>query len=284
MTRTANIIRHDLKAIYVIGNTSEVMTRTANTIRNDLKAIYVVGIPHLSHISCFFTHIPNSHNSKSGQTTSAPRRRQRKARNYPRALVTSYTRRRQKMRLVTPSYLTLPTKVEDPIPSSHAFFVPASPAASPLSTPASIPHGLSVSEADVINPAVFHFPSAIIVSSGSLFPSRPIAEFLCHLTRMLSDPSHHSAIEWAERKIRVHDPRRLQNDVLRKFFRHSKYSSFQRQLNYFGFKKVDAKGKMSPCWFVNVDIDGDDLASLLRLRRKPAKKTRRSKEIHSSSI
>ena len=188
------------------------------------------------------------------------------------------------MRLVTPSYLTLPTKVEDPIPSSRTFFVPASPTASPLSTPASIPHGLSVSEADVINPAVFHFPSAIIVSSGSLFPSRPIAEFLCHLTRMLSDPSHHSAIEWAERKIRVHDPRRLQNDILRKFFRHSKYSSFQRQLNYFGFKKVDAKGKMSPCWFVNVDIDGDDLASLLRLRRKPANRTRRSKEIHSSSI
>ena len=38
----------------------------------------------------------------------------------------------------------------------------------------------------------------------------------------------------------MHDPKALGNDVLHKYFRHSKYSSFQRQLNYFGFRKVRA--------------------------------------------
>ena len=34
------------------------------------------------------------------------------------------------------------------------------------------------------------------------------------------------------------DPTVLGAEVLHKYFRHSKYSSFQRQLNYFGFRKV----------------------------------------------
>ena len=38
-------------------------------------------------------------------------------------------------------------------------------------------------------------------------------------------------------KVVVHDPLRLQDEVLGRYYRHSRYSSFQRQLNYFGFKK-----------------------------------------------
>ena len=37
-------------------------------------------------------------------------------------------------------------------------------------------------------------------------------------------------------------------------------------------------------WFVNDDIDGDDIASLLRLCRKPSNKRSLSKDIHSYSI
>ena len=68
-------------------------------------------------------------------------------------------------------------------------------------------------------------------------------------------------------KIEVHNPHKLQTHVLNKYFRHSKFASFQRQLNYFGFRKLAGKGKMAPCSYVN-DATGNDLSSLLHIKRK----------------
>jgi hypothetical protein len=42
-------------------------------------------------------------------------------------------------------------------------------------------------------------------------------------------------------RIHVRNPVVLGQDILHKYFRHSKYSSFQRQLNYFGFRKTQGK-------------------------------------------
>ena len=100
---------------------------------------------------------------------------------------------------------------------------------------------------------------------------RPVPEFLYHLTRMLREPSSHRLIEWDAGRILVHDPVRLESEVLGKYYRHSKYSSFQRQLNYFGFKKISGKGKMSPCSYIN-DAATADLGCLLNIRRKTATK------------
>mmetsp|Transcript_21306 Transcript_21306/g.32601 ORF Transcript_21306/g.32601 Transcript_21306/m.32601 type:complete len:591 (+) Transcript_21306:111-1883(+) len=97
-------------------------------------------------------------------------------------------------------------------------------------------------------------------------PHHPIAEFLYQLTKMLTDDNS-EVIEWSQGRIKVHDPERLANEVLHKYFRHSKYASFQRQLNYFGFRKIAGKGKMSPCSYVN-DGATDDLRSLLTIKRK----------------
>ena len=66
-------------------------------------------------------------------------------------------------------------------------------------------------------------------------------------------------------KIEVHNPHKLESDVLNKYFRHSKYASFQRQLNYFGFRKLAGKGKMAPCSYVN-ELATTDLRSLLKMK------------------
>ncbi len=72
----------------------------------------------------------------------------------------------------------------------------------------------------------------------------------------------------------VHHPGRLEREVLGRYFRHSKYSSFQRQLNYFGFRKIAGKGKMSPCSYVNERATGD-IRSLLLMKRKNSKEKER---------
>ena len=94
----------------------------------------------------------------------------------------------------------------------------------------------------------------------------PVAEFLYQLTKMLTDDNS-EIIEWVDGRIKVHYPERLEAEVLHKYFRHSKFASFQRQLNYFGFRKIAGKGKMSPCSYVNESATSD-IRSLLLIKRK----------------
>lgn len=113
-------------------------------------------------------------------------------------------------------------------------------------------------------------------STGVLVASAPntntVPEFLYQLTKMLTD-NNRDIIEWSNGKIEVHSPRKLETHVLNRYFRHSKFASFQRQLNYFGFRKLAGKGKMAPCSYVN-DATTDELGSLLLIKRKQGNEPR----------
>ena len=63
----------------------------------------------------------------------------------------------------------------------------------------------------------------------------------------------------------MHNPPKLASDILHKYFRHSKYASFQRQLNNFCFRKLAGKGKMSPCSYINENATSD-IRSLLTIK------------------
>jgi hypothetical protein len=106
----------------------------------------------------------------------------------------------------------------------------------------------------------------------------PIAEFLYQLTKMLTDDNV-EIIEWVDGRIKVHYPERLEGEVLHKYFRHSKFASFQRQLNYFGFRKIAGKGKMSPCSYVNEGATSD-IRSLLLIKRKTNGSAARKAAMH----
>eukprot|EP00979_Chaetoceros_neogracilis_P014240 scaffold4487_cov273-Chaetoceros_neogracile.AAC.46 len=141
----------------------------------------------------------------------------------------------------------------------------------PVPAPISSPTQTSpISQHTISNEAV-----AQIVSNTS------VPEFLYQLTKMLTD-EHRDIIEWSNAKIEVHNPHRLEVEVLNKYFRHSKYASFQRQLNYFGFRKLAGKGKMAPCSYVNENAT-TDLRSLLRMKRKTSATTKESKDKHNES-
>eukprot|EP00804_Cyclotella_cryptica_P030563 CCRYP_014835-RA/>CCRYP_014835-RA protein AED:0.20 eAED:0.20 QI:0/-1/0/1/-1/1/1/0/531 len=128
--------------------------------------------------------------------------------------------------------------------------------------------------------------SAAAKLNDDTLPTHPVPEFLCHIMSMVQDPVLGDIIAWVVPtenepedngggikgigKIVVYNPQRFQDFVLGNYYRHSKFSSFQRQMNYFGFKKrihSGKKRKMSPCSFVNEKL-GHDPQSLLLLKRK----------------
>ena len=63
--------------------------------------------------------------------------------------------------------------------------------------------------------------------------------FLVKLWAML-DPKNAAALEWdaTGESFEVKDPGAVAKDVLPRHFRHNNFSSFQRQLSYFGFRKA----------------------------------------------
>jgi HSF-type DNA-binding len=115
------------------------------------------------------------------------------------------------------------------------------------------------------NVASISSSSAVIPNAVSNAPvNSTVAEFLYQLTKMLTDDNR-EVIEWSNSRIEVHNPHRLANEILHKYFRHSKFASFQRQLNYFGFRKLAGKGKMAPCSYVN-DATTSELRSILLIK------------------
>jgi hypothetical protein len=137
-----------------------------------------------------------------------------------------------------------------------------------------VPNPLSIqSPVETANPVALAAPSGPskklsttddTTASDAAPASSGVAEFLYQLSKMLTDDNR-EVIEWSNSKIEVHNPHRLANEVLHKYFRHSKFASFQRQLNYFGFRKLAGKGKMAPCSYVN-DAASPELRSLLLIK------------------
>ncbi|CAH0482352.1 unnamed protein product [Peronospora belbahrii] len=80
---------------------------------------------------------------------------------------------------------------------------------------------------------------------------REVAPFLKSLRRMLQDESA-AVLRWTlnGRAFEIHDMHEMMAHVLPKYFKHCKYTSFQRQLNYFNFRKW-TKSKAVVCTFSN---------------------------------
>mmetsp|Transcript_2784 Transcript_2784/g.9455 ORF Transcript_2784/g.9455 Transcript_2784/m.9455 type:complete len:327 (-) Transcript_2784:44-1024(-) len=109
------------------------------------------------------------------------------------------------------------------------------------------------------------------------------ASFLIKLRELLlaEDPQ---IISWDSLgRITISDPGKLSAEVLINYFRHNNFSSFQRQLNYFGYYKISGKGKLERCVYTNNALrhEGDgapgveappyEIDALLRLKRKSSR-------------
>ncbi|KAF1316288.1 Hsf-type dna-binding protein, partial [Globisporangium splendens] len=105
--------------------------------------------------------------------------------------------------------------------------------------------------------------------------TKEVAPFLKNLRQIL-DCENESILRWTDdgKAFEIHDMQRMSDYVLPKYFKHAKYTSFQRQLNYFNFRKW-TKSKAKVCTFSNPHFVRDQPCLSWRINRK--------KSVHSSS-
>jgi len=115
-------------------------------------------------------------------------------------------------------------------------------------------------------------------------PKTPrIAPFLRSLLQIL-DMEDREVIRWSDDGLafEIVDIEAMTMNILPKYFRHKKFASFQRQLNYFGFKKV-SKTKTDYCTYSRAYFTRDDRSGLIEIRRKTNADKRRPTSISSIS-
>lgn len=97
---------------------------------------------------------------------------------------------------------------------------------------------------------------------------KEVAPFLKQLRKML-DEELPEIMRWTAdgRAFEIVDMEQMMRHVLPKYFKHSKYTSFQRQLNYFNFRKW-TKSKATVCTFSNDYFVRDQPELSCRITRK----------------
>jgi len=112
-------------------------------------------------------------------------------------------------------------------------------------------------------------PPAILsdTSSDDGDGAKPVVSgWLVRLHQMLT-LGRDEVIEYDDGQLVIRDPDLLASELLPTCFRTSRFSSFQRQLNNFGFRKIQGKGKLQPCIYVRDDLVGQPVVAVLGIDR-----------------
>jgi hypothetical protein len=99
-----------------------------------------------------------------------------------------------------------------------------------------------------------------------------VSSFPMKLHEILSSPEYESIVTWLPhgRAWRVLKPKAFEEKIIPKFFRSSKYASFMRQVNGWGFKRITSPGPDFNAYWHELFLRGlPDLCA--KMKRPPAK-------------
>lgn len=105
---------------------------------------------------------------------------------------------------------------------------------------------------------------------GGAPPAKGVAPFLLKLYNIVSDEAFDGCVRWSSEAgdvFTVTDQHVFTSSVLPKFFKHASMSSFMRQLNTYGFKKLTRAGRGSEMLFSNSQFRRGRLDLLRRIKR-----------------
>jgi len=98
---------------------------------------------------------------------------------------------------------------------------------------------------------------------------RTLPRFLRHLWTMLNDTSIDDSIEWADtNSFLLKNTEKFAQEVIPKYFKHNKLSSFVRQLNTYQFVKIRKKPNKASFRWTHKHLVRGDIRTLLKIRRK----------------
>lgn len=102
----------------------------------------------------------------------------------------------------------------------------------------------SITSAGLLAAAAQAAAASVSVSSNPA-ASRPLAAFLKCLYDLINEPSNGTWVHWSAdgASFIIADVEGFAANVLPKYYRHSNFSSFSRQLNFYSFKKVMEDGE-----------------------------------------
>ncbi|KAJ3412730.1 hypothetical protein HDV05_000300 [Chytridiales sp. JEL 0842] len=131
--------------------------------------------------------------------------------------------------------------------------------------------------------------------SGNPLPVTPAganqSAFISKLYTMLEDTTVHELICWDPSGLAfiVHNPIDFARIVLPQYFKHNNFASFVRQLNMYGFHKVNTEGyaksvSSADVWeFKHEDFRRGELALLQNIKRKASKPNNNNKSSSGNS-
>ena len=90
-------------------------------------------------------------------------------------------------------------------------------------------------------------------------------DFVCKVYRMIQECPN--LIQWDNGRIVITSPKDLEAK-LPEFFRHGKFTSFQRQLNKFGFRVEKHGGTKGACVYTRDDLTGQPIEALLGIQKR----------------
>ena len=119
-------------------------------------------------------------------------------------------------------------------------------------------------------------------ASGEGLEIKSITSFLINLYNLVSDSTSDHIVRWIPKNktFMILDQETFTDVILPKYFRHANFTSFTRQLNMYGFRKMNPRQKLMQVFYhPRFQKDQKDMLHDIQRRTQDSKKSKKADDI-----